>query len=52
MLDKLTFLVWMVGMIAAAGLDSPDGWVLNVKIMLGCFAWVIGYLFLRDRWTE
>ena len=46
-MDKVTALVAMVGLICAAGLDS-ENWLTPFGIMIGCFAWVIGYCFWRQ----
>lgn len=45
-----TALVAMVGLIAAAGLDS-DRWVLCLLIVTGSVAWVTIYGFLTG-WSE
>lgn len=46
-MDKVTALIAMVGLICAAGLDS-ENWLTPFGIMIGCFAWVIGYCFWRQ----
>lgn len=48
MLDKVTAVVAMVGLICAAGLDS-ENWLVPMGIMVLSFGWVAAYGFFRSE---
>ena len=50
-MNKLTAVIAMIGLVAAAGLDS-ENWLPAFGITIASFGWVAIYCFLHDRWME
>lgn len=51
MMNKITAAIAMLGLIAAAGLDS-ENWLPALGITAVSFGWVAIYGLLHDRWME